>query len=154
MGGVDNLSRVLVPYALARKGGIKWYRKLGEIFIDFCIYNSFVMYKRLIPEALSLTFNSATNLSSPSSCFMSMNKAVLDQVHQKPEIPWVWKKGISSVLFHFNQDKGKGKGRSVFVVVPWEKEGTVLTNARTAVLVCVSKNVLRFIIQKTLCSGL
>ena len=28
MGGVDNLSRVLVPYALARKG-VKWYRKLA-----------------------------------------------------------------------------------------------------------------------------
>lgn len=46
MGGVDNLSRVLVPYALARKG-VKWYRKLAEVFIDFAIYNSFVMLKKL-----------------------------------------------------------------------------------------------------------
>ena len=46
MGGVDNLSRVLVPYALARKG-IKWYRKLAELFIDFSIYNSFIIWKKL-----------------------------------------------------------------------------------------------------------
>ena len=49
MGGVDNLSRVLVPYALARKG-VKWYRKLAELFIDFCIYNSFIMWKKLNPN--------------------------------------------------------------------------------------------------------
>ena len=56
MGGVDNLSRVLVPYALARKGGIKWYRKLAEIFIDFSIYNSFVLYKKLNPGNMHSNF--------------------------------------------------------------------------------------------------
>lgn len=46
MGGVDNLSRLLVPYALARKG-IKWYRKLAEVFIDFATYNSYIIWKQL-----------------------------------------------------------------------------------------------------------
>ena len=46
MGGVDTLSRVVVPYALARKG-VKWYRKLAEVFIDFAIYNSFIIWKKL-----------------------------------------------------------------------------------------------------------
>ena len=46
MGGVDNLSRVLVPYSLARKG-VKWYRKLAELFVDFAVYNSFVIWKKL-----------------------------------------------------------------------------------------------------------
>jgi len=46
MGGVDNLSRVLVPYSLARKG-VKWYRKLAELFVDFTVYNSFVIRKKL-----------------------------------------------------------------------------------------------------------
>lgn len=32
MGGVDNLSRVIVPYCLARKG-IKRYRKLAELLL-------------------------------------------------------------------------------------------------------------------------
>ncbi|XP_066920134.1 piggyBac transposable element-derived protein 4-like [Clytia hemisphaerica] len=46
MGGIDNLSRVIVPYALARKG-VKWYRKLAEVFMDFCIYNAYVIWKQL-----------------------------------------------------------------------------------------------------------
>ena len=46
MGGVDDLSRVLVPYALARKG-VKWYRKLAEVFTDFAIYNAYIIWKNL-----------------------------------------------------------------------------------------------------------
>jgi len=46
MGGIDNLSRVLVLCALARKG-VKWYRKLTEVFIDFAIYNAFIVWKKL-----------------------------------------------------------------------------------------------------------
>lgn len=37
---------MLVPYALACKG-VKWYRKLVELFIDFSIYNSFINWKKL-----------------------------------------------------------------------------------------------------------
>ena len=46
MGGVENLSRVLVPNGLARRG-VKWYRKLAEVFIDFAIYNSFIVWKKI-----------------------------------------------------------------------------------------------------------
>jgi len=40
MGGVDNLSRVWYHTCW----GAKWYRKLAEIFIDFAIYNSYIVY--------------------------------------------------------------------------------------------------------------
>ena len=46
MGGVDLLSRVIIPYSLQRRG-VKWYRKIGELLIDIAIYNSFVIYKKL-----------------------------------------------------------------------------------------------------------
>lgn len=48
MGGVDTLSRVLIPYSSQRKG-IKWYRKLAELFLDICVYNAFIVYKKLNP---------------------------------------------------------------------------------------------------------
>ena len=46
MGGVDTLSRVCIPYSIQRKG-LKWYRKLAELFIEFCIYNSYIVWKKL-----------------------------------------------------------------------------------------------------------
>ena len=46
MGGVDTLSRVLNPYLIQHKG-LKWYRKVAELFIDISIYNSFVLWKQL-----------------------------------------------------------------------------------------------------------
>ena len=46
MGGVDTLSRVINPYLIQRKG-LKWYRKIAELFIDICIYNSFVLWQKL-----------------------------------------------------------------------------------------------------------
>ena len=46
MGGVDTLSRVLNPYLIQRKG-LKWYRKVAELFIDISIHNSFILYKKL-----------------------------------------------------------------------------------------------------------
>ena len=42
MGGVDNLSRVINPYKMQRKGR-NWYRKLVELFIEIAVYNSFVL---------------------------------------------------------------------------------------------------------------
>ena len=33
MGGVDHLSRVIVPYSIQQKGDNKWYRKIVELFI-------------------------------------------------------------------------------------------------------------------------
>lgn len=48
MGGVDTLSRVLIPYSTQRRG-IKWYRKLAELFVDICVYNAFISWKKLNP---------------------------------------------------------------------------------------------------------
>jgi len=46
MGGVDTLSRVINPYSIQKKG-LKWYRKIGELFIDIAIYNAFIVWKKL-----------------------------------------------------------------------------------------------------------
>ena len=37
IGGVDTLSRVIIPYNIQRKDGNKWYRKIGELFIEIVI---------------------------------------------------------------------------------------------------------------------
>ena len=49
MGGVDNLSRVIVPYCLQRKG-IKWYRKIAELFLEICLYNAYIEFTKLNPD--------------------------------------------------------------------------------------------------------
>ena len=46
MGGVDNLNRVIIPYNIQRKGGNKWYKKIGELFIEITIYNAFVIFQK------------------------------------------------------------------------------------------------------------
>ena len=46
MGGVDLVSRVLIPYSSQRRG-VNWYRKLAELYIDIAVYNSFIIYKKL-----------------------------------------------------------------------------------------------------------
>ena len=38
IGGVDTLSRVIIPYRIQRKDGNKWYRKIGELFIEIVIF--------------------------------------------------------------------------------------------------------------------
>ena len=47
MGGVDLLSRVIVPYAIQLKGAKRWYRKIAELFIELSIYNAFILWKKL-----------------------------------------------------------------------------------------------------------
>ena len=47
MGGVDTLSRVLIPYSGQRKGCVKWYRKLAELLLDIAVFNSFVCWRKL-----------------------------------------------------------------------------------------------------------
>ena len=47
MGGVDLLSRVLIPYSIQRPSSKKWYCKLGELFFEMCIYNAFILWKKL-----------------------------------------------------------------------------------------------------------
>ena len=49
VGGVDLLSRVLIPYS-TQQWGIKWYRKIGELMLDISVYNSFIVYQYLNPE--------------------------------------------------------------------------------------------------------
>jgi len=39
---------VLIPYAVQHRG-VKWYRKLAELFIDICIYNSYILWKKINP---------------------------------------------------------------------------------------------------------
>ena len=46
MGGVELISRVLIPYSSQRRG-VKWYHKLAELYIDIAVYNSFIVYKKL-----------------------------------------------------------------------------------------------------------
>lgn len=50
IGGVDNLSRVIVLFALARKG-VKWYRRIAEVFMDFSVFNAYIVWKNLNPDA-------------------------------------------------------------------------------------------------------
>ena len=45
MGGVDLVSRVLIPHAVQHRG-VKWYRKLAELLIDICIYNSYILWEK------------------------------------------------------------------------------------------------------------
>ena len=47
MGGVDLVSLVLIPYPSQRRG-VKWYHKLAELYIDVAVYNSFIIYKKLM----------------------------------------------------------------------------------------------------------
>jgi len=53
MGGVDTLSRVIIPFSVQRKG-LKWYRKLAELFIDISVYNAYILWKKLHPNPLIL----------------------------------------------------------------------------------------------------
>ena len=47
MGGVDLLSRVIVPYPIQLKDANRWYRKIAELFIELSIYNAFILWKKL-----------------------------------------------------------------------------------------------------------
>lgn len=66
MGGVDTLSRVLIPYSCQRKG-VKWYRKLAELFLDICIYNSFCIWKKL-------------NLNKGSTNHLDYRKLLIEEI--------------------------------------------------------------------------
>ena len=54
MAGVDLVSRVIIPYNSQRRG-VKWYRKLAELFVETTVYNSFIVYKKLNPNDKSTT---------------------------------------------------------------------------------------------------
>ena len=52
VGGVDLLSRVIVPYSIQRKDSNKWYRKIGELFTELLVYNAFIVWKNLDNSAI------------------------------------------------------------------------------------------------------
>ena len=49
MGGVDLLSRVIISYNSQRRG-LKWYRKLAELFFEVSVYNSYILWSQLNPD--------------------------------------------------------------------------------------------------------
>ena len=49
MGSVDLVSQVLVPYSSQRRG-IKWHRKIAELYLDISVYNSFILWKKMDPD--------------------------------------------------------------------------------------------------------
>lgn len=46
MGGVDRADQNLAPYAIPRKYGKKYYKKIFFHLFDQCIWNSYVLYKK------------------------------------------------------------------------------------------------------------
>ena len=55
MGGVNNLSQVIIPNNIQRKGGHKWYRKIVELFNEIAIYSAFVIFQKS-HQTMQLTF--------------------------------------------------------------------------------------------------
>ena len=49
MGGMDTLSCVIIPYTCQRIG-VEWYRKLAELFLEICVYNSFCIWQKLYQD--------------------------------------------------------------------------------------------------------
>ena len=49
MGGVDLVRRVLIPYSSQRRG-VKWHRKIAELYLDISVYNSFILWKKMDPD--------------------------------------------------------------------------------------------------------
>ena len=48
-GGVDLVIRVLIPYSLQRSG-VKWYRKIVELYLHISLYNSVILWKKMNPD--------------------------------------------------------------------------------------------------------
>lgn len=46
MESVDNLSRIIMTNKIQRKTGNKWYRKIGESFIEIAISSAFVIFRK------------------------------------------------------------------------------------------------------------
>ena len=40
---------VLIPYSSQRRG-VKWYRKIAELYLDISVYNSFILWKKMNPN--------------------------------------------------------------------------------------------------------
>ena len=45
IGGVNSLSRAIIPCSIQRKT-LKRYQKIGELFIDFAVYNVYIIWKK------------------------------------------------------------------------------------------------------------
>lgn len=50
MGAVDNVSALMHPYRISRKG-LKWFRKLFEVFLDICVLNSYILFNKQKPAS-------------------------------------------------------------------------------------------------------
>ena len=58
MGGVDLLSRVIIPYSIQREGGNKWYKKIGNLFTELSVSNASIVLKNLDNSVINqLTFS-------------------------------------------------------------------------------------------------
>ena len=49
MGGVDTFSHVLILYS-SQLQGTKWYHQIAELFVDICVYNSYILWEELNPD--------------------------------------------------------------------------------------------------------
>ena len=49
MGGMDTLSCVIIPYT-CQWICLEWYRKLAELFLEICVYNSFCIWQKLYQD--------------------------------------------------------------------------------------------------------
>ena len=49
MGGVDLVSRVLIPYS-SQRHEVKWYRNIAELYLDISLYNSVILWKKMNPD--------------------------------------------------------------------------------------------------------
>ncbi|GFV14236.1 piggyBac transposable element-derived protein 4 [Trichonephila clavipes] len=56
MGGVDRADQNLAPYAIPRRHGKKYYRKIFFHIFDQCIWNSYVLYKKMGGSKSQLQF--------------------------------------------------------------------------------------------------
>ena len=102
MGGVDLMSRVIIPYNLQRQG-VKWYRKRAEFFIELSVYNSFIIFRKLNPENNTMThlfFRQALNRGTYSVLFVWI-KAATDRAS------WCW-------CYDLLNDKKKNKKTTLY----------------------------------------
>ena len=106
MGGVDLLSRVLISYSCQMRG-LKWYRKLAELFLDVTLYNSFIAWSKLNPftKMTHLTFRKKliteiiTFHSSGSKLPPTGPKTTLDNLLRLRKIILIFIPELLSVLF-------------------------------------------------------
>ena len=109
MGGVDHLSRVIVPYSIQQKGDNKWYRKIVELFIELSIYNVFIVWKKL---------NSSTK-TQLIFCHKLIQKIITIHLSGQPSL----NAGRGPARLSQNNDSLRLKGRHFICKKAWGKRG-------------------------------